>query len=103
MTALITSSVTVVWATEQEGQSGSSGQSHSPETKGKRIMGQLTHIEGWHYTVKDNTGQEISFGVTALTKLLSAVKEGDFVVAMIGEENIATSIKNIKKSAQPGQ
>jgi hypothetical protein len=57
----------------------------------------LIHIEGWHYTIKDNTGQEFSFAVTAITKLLSTIKEGDYVVAMIGDENTATSIKNLKQ------
>jgi hypothetical protein len=101
--ALIISSAMVVWATEQEDKSGSTGMSHSSETKGKRLTGQLVHIEGWHYTVKDNTGQEVSFGVTALTKLLSSVKEGGYVVAMIGDDNIATSLKNLKKSSKPAQ
>ena len=103
VTALITSSGMVVWATEQEGKSDSSGMSHSSESKGKRLTGQLVHIEGWHYTVKDTTGQEVSFGVTALTKLFSNVKEGDHVVVLIGDDNIATSIKNLKKSATPAQ
>jgi hypothetical protein len=61
------------------------------------LRGQLIHIEGWHYTIKDTTGQELSFGVTAVTKLLSTVKEGDHIIAMIGDDNIATSIKNLKK------
>ena len=99
--ALVTSSAMIAGGTEQESKSGSTGSSHSSETKGKRVTGQLIHIEGWHYTVKDNAGQELSFGVTDSTKLLSPVNEGDFVVAMIGDDNIATSIKNLKKSTAP--
>ena len=80
----------------EEKKSGSTDMSHSSETKAKQLTGQLMHIEGWHYTIKDSTGQEMSFAVTARTNLLSTVKEGDYVVAMIGDENTATSIKNVK-------
>ena len=99
--AFVTSSAMLAWGTEQESKSGSAESSHASEAKGKRVTGQLIHIEGWHYTVKDNAGQEQSFGVNDSTKLLSAVNEGDFVVAMIGDDNIATSVKNLKKSTAP--
>jgi hypothetical protein len=65
MTALIISSAIVVWA--EENKSGSTDMSHSSETKAKQLTGQLIHIEGWHYTIKDSTGQEVSFAVTART------------------------------------
>jgi hypothetical protein len=77
---------------EQQGKSGSTGPSQSPETDGNQLRGQLIHIEGWHYTIKDTTGQEVSFGITEVTKLLHPVKEGDHIIAMIGDGNIATSI-----------
>jgi hypothetical protein len=54
------------------------------------------HIEGWHYTIKDSTGEEVSFGVTSATKDPHKVKEGDHIVAMIGEDRIALNIKNMK-------
>lgn len=67
------------------------------ETQGTRVTGQLTHIEGWHYTIKDTRGEEVSFGVTSVTKDPDKVKEGDYIVAMIGDDRIALSVKNMKK------
>lgn len=89
--ALTLSSAMVVRAVEQEDKSP--GTSQSPDTQGKRVTGQLTHIEGWHYTIKDATGEEVSFGVTSVTKDPDKVKEGDHIVAMIGDDRIAVSIK----------
>jgi hypothetical protein len=94
--ALVFVSATLVGAAEQEDKSGSAGMSPSPETQGKRVTGQLMHIEGWHYTIKDSTGEEVSFGVTSATKDPHKVKEGDHIVAMIGEDRIALDIKNMK-------
>jgi hypothetical protein len=71
----------------------------SPDAKETRVTGQLTHIEGWHYTIKDSTGQEVSFGVTSETKDPDKVKEGDHIVAFIREDRIALSIKNMKKKS----
>ena len=59
MIALMTSSL-VVWATEQEDKSGLPGKSHSSEAQGKRLTGQLIHIGGWHYTVKDTPGKKLA-------------------------------------------
>jgi len=95
--AFILSSAMPVPAAEQEGTSGSAGMSHSSDTQGKRVTGQLTHIEGWHYTIKDFTGEEVSFGVTSVTKDPDKVKEGDHIVAMIGDDRVALSMKNMKK------
>ena len=67
------------------------------EAQGTRVTGQLTHIEGWHYTIKDTRGEEVSFGVTSVTKDPDKVKEGDYIVAMIGDDRIALSVKNMKK------
>ncbi|HEU4501251.1 MAG TPA: hypothetical protein VFR82_06325 [Nitrospira sp.] len=67
------------------------------ETTGTRVTGQLMHIEGWHYTIKDTRGEEVSFGVTSVTKDPDKVKEGDYIVAMIGDDRIALSVKNMKK------
>ncbi|HXV67890.1 MAG TPA: hypothetical protein VD738_03120 [Nitrospira sp.] len=80
----------VVRAGEQEDKS-------SHEIQGKRVTGQLIHIEGWHYTIKDSTGEEVSFGVTSVTKDPDQVKEGDQIIAMIGDDRIALSLKNMKK------
>ena len=65
----------------------------------KRVTGQLTHIEGWHYTIKDSRGEEVSFGVTSATQDPDKVKEGDHIVAMVGEDRIARVIKNKKKKS----
>jgi len=94
--ALAFVSATLVGAAEQEDKSGSAGMSESQHTQGKRVTGQLTHIEGWHYTIKDSRGEEVSFGVTSATQNPHKVKEGDQIVAMIGEDRIALSIKNMK-------
>ena len=51
--------------------------STTPATQGQRLTGQLTHIEGWHYTIKDSKGEEVSFGVTSETDDPDKVKEGD--------------------------
>jgi hypothetical protein len=65
----------------------------------KRITGQLTHIEGWHYTIKDSKGEEVSFGVTQATQDPDKVKEGDHILAMVGEDKIARVIRNMKKKS----
>ena len=83
-------------AGEQEDKSGSPGVLPTPDTEIKRVTGQLTHIEGCHYTIKDSTGQEVSFGVTQATQDPDKVKEGEHIVAMIGEDRIARFIKNVK-------
>jgi len=59
----------------------------------------LTHIEGWHYTIKDSRGEEVSFGVTEATQDPDKVQEGDYIVAMVGEDRIARTIKNMKKKS----
>jgi hypothetical protein len=64
-----------------------------------RVTGQLTHIEGWHYTIKDSRGEEVSFGVTQATQDPDKVQEGDYIVAMVGEDRIARTIKNMKKKS----
>ena len=86
-----------VRAAAQEDKSASAGMSQSPESQGKRVIGQLIHIEGWHYTIKDSSGEEVSFGVTSATKDPDQVKEGDQIIAMIGDDRIALSLKNMKK------
>lgn len=93
---LILSSAMIVRGAEQEDKSQSTSTPHQPDTQGTRVTGQLTHIEGWHYTIKDSAGQEVSFGVTSVTKDPDKVKEGDFIVAMVGDDRIALSIKNMK-------
>lgn len=97
LSALTLSLAMLVRAAEQEDKSGSTGMSQSSDTQGKRVTGQLTHIEGWHYTIKDSTGEEVSFGVMSVTKDPDKVKEGDHIVAMIGDDRIALNIKNVKK------
>src|SRR5215218_5731944 len=82
----------VVRSAEREDKTKSAGLAQPADTQGTRVAGQLTHIEGWHYTIKDSTGQEVSFGVTSDTKDPDRVKEGDHIVAMIGEDRIALSI-----------
>ena len=67
------------------------------DSQATRVTGQLTHIEGWHYTIKDSRGEEVSFGVTSVTKDPDKVKEGDYIVAMVGSDRIALNVKNMKK------
>jgi len=95
------SSVVVLCGAEQENKSGPPGMSTTPATQGQRLTGQLTHIEGWHYTIKDSKGEEVSFGVTSETDDPDKVKEGDHIVAMVREDRIALSIKNMKKKSGP--
>jgi hypothetical protein len=54
-------------AVEAGKQHSTSSVTQTAETQGTRVTGQITHIEGWHYTIKDSTGQEVSFGVTSET------------------------------------
>ena len=89
----------VMLAGDSGNKSESSGNQQSSDTQGTRVTGQLTHIEGWHYTIKDAGGQEVSFGVTSETNDPDKVKEGDHIVAMIREDRIALNIKNIKKKS----
>jgi hypothetical protein len=60
------------------------------------MTGHLTHIEGWHYTIKGARAEEVRFSATSATQDLHKVKEGNHIVAMIGEDRIALSIKNMK-------
>lgn len=46
LAACIDMSSTVVGAAPQEDKLASGGSSQSPQTQGKRVTGQLTHIEG---------------------------------------------------------
>jgi hypothetical protein len=82
--------------TGEQDKSATSGSSQPPMTQGKRVTGQLTHIEGWDYTIKETSGEEVSFGVTSATQDPHKAKEGDHIVAMVGEDRIAVSIKNMK-------
>jgi hypothetical protein len=93
------SSAVLLRGAEQEDKSEAPGTSSSPDTQVKRMTGQLTHIDGWHYTIKDSRGEEVSFGVTSETQDPDKVKEGDHIVAMVGEDRIARSIKNMKKKS----
>ena len=95
------SSVAVLRGAELENKSGPPGMSTTPATQGQRLTGQLTHIEGWHYTIKDSKGEEVSFGVTSETDDPDKVKEGDHIVAVIREDRIALSVKNMKKKSGP--
>ncbi len=70
---------------------GHAEEQNLPKAEGTRVTGQLTHIEGWHYTIKDARGEELSFGVTSATKDPDRVKEGDYIVVMIGDDRIAVS------------
>lgn len=96
--ALNLSSAMMVRAGEED-RSGSVSASPAPDTQVKRLTGQLTHIEGWHYTIKDSTGEEVSFGVTQATQDPDKVKEGDHIIALIGEDRIARFMKNMKKKS----
>jgi hypothetical protein len=92
-------SVTVVRAAEPGDKSEAPTTPLVGDTEVKRVTGQLTHIEGWHYTIKDSRGEEVSFGVTSATQDPDKVKEGDHIVAMVGEDRIARTIKNMKKKS----
>lgn len=99
LTILTLSLVGVARPAPPDDKAGSLGMAQSPDAQGTRLIGQLTHIEGWHYTIKDSTGQEVSFGVTSETQDPDKVKEGDHIVAIIREDKIALSIKNMKKKS----
>jgi hypothetical protein len=90
---------TTVRAAEQAEKSEAPTTPPADATDAKRVTGQLTHIEGWHYTIKDSRGEEVSFGVTSATQDPDKVKEGDHIVAMVGEDRIARVIKNMKKKS----
>ena len=92
-------SLTGVKAAEQAERSEAPAAPAAGDTEVKRVTGQLTHIEGWHYTIKDSRGEEVSFGVTQATQDPDKVKEGDHIVAMVGEDRIARVIKNMKKKS----
>lgn len=96
LTACTIVSSPMIQAAEQEDKSASGGSPQASQTQGKRVTGQLTHIEGWHYTIKESGGEEVSFGVTSATQDPHKVKEGDHIIAMVGEDRIALSIKNMK-------
>lgn len=97
--AFALASGTVTEAADQNDRSGSTSGSPAPDTPMNRLTGQLTHIEGWHYTIKDSSGEEVSFGVTSATQNPDQVKEGDHIVAIVGEDRIARVIKNMKKKS----
>ena len=92
-------SMTGVKPAEQAERSEAPAAPAAGDTEVKRVTGQLTHIEGWHYTIKDSRGEEVSFGVTQATQDPDKVKEGDHIVAMVGEDRIARVIKNMKKKS----
>ena len=92
-------SMTGVKAAEQAERSEAPAAPAAGDTEVKRVTGQLTHSEGWHYTIKDSRGEEVSFGVTQATQDPDKVKEGDHIVAMVGEDRIARVIKNMKKKS----
>jgi hypothetical protein len=91
--------LTPVGASEQEDKSRAFSTAQAADTEVKRLTGQLTHIEGWHYTIKDSRGEEVSFGVTQATQDPDKVKEGDHILAMVGEDRIARVIRNMKKKS----
>ena len=91
--------MTGVKAAEQADKAEAPAAPAAGDTEVKRVTGQLTHIEGWHYTIKDSRGEEVSFGVTQATQDPDKVKEGDHIVAMVGEDRIARVIKNMKKKS----
>ena len=90
-------SMSAVTAAEQHDKTRVSETAPAAEPEVKRVTGQLTHIEGWHYTIKDSRREEVSFGVTQATQIPDKVQEGDYIVAMVGEDRIARTIKNMKK------
>jgi len=85
------SSVAVLRGAEQEDMSGPPGMSVTPDTQGKRVTGQLTHIR--RVALHDKGFQR---GRSQLWG-----KEGDHIVAVIREDRIALSIKNMKKKSGP--
>jgi hypothetical protein len=81
--------MTAATAAEPQSKNRISKSSPIADSDVKRVTGQLTHIEGWHYTIKDSRGEEVSFGVTQATQDPDKVQEGDYIVAMVGEDRIA--------------
>ena len=54
---VMTFSLALLTPVGAEEKSGGSGTAPAADTEVKRITGQLTHIEGWHYTIKDSRGK----------------------------------------------
>lgn len=75
---------------------GQAEEQNLPKAEGTWVTGQLIHIEGWLNTIKDSRRGEFSFGITSITKDPDRVKEGDYIVVIIGDDRIAVSINNIE-------
>ena len=99
LTTFMVALITAVTAAEPQEKTRISETSPIADSDVKRVTGQLTHIEGWHYTIKDPGGEEVSFGVTQATQDPDKVQEGDYIVAMVDEDRIARTIKNMKKKS----
>ena len=98
-TSLIVAVMATVTAAEPQDKTRISETPPVADSGVTRVTGQLTHIEGWHYTIKDSRGEEVSFGVTQAAQDPDKVQEGDYIVAMVGEDRIARAIKNMKKKS----
>ena len=98
-TSFIVAVIATVTAAEPQGKTRISETAPVADSDVTRVTGQLTHIEGWHYTIKDSRGEEVSFGVTQATQDPDKVQEGDYIVAMVGEDRIARTSKNMKKKS----
>lgn len=98
-TSFIVAVMATVTAAEPQGKTRISEPAAVADSDATRVTGQLTHIDGWHYTIKDSRGEEVSFGVTQATQDPDKVQEGDYIVAMVGEDRIARTIKNMKKKS----
>lgn len=98
-TSFIVAVTAAVTAAETQSKTRISESAPVADSDVTRVTGQLTHIEGWHYTIKDSRGEEVSFGVIQATQDPDKVQEGDYIVAMVGEDRIARTIKNMKKKS----
>ena len=60
---------------------------------GHRIEGEVLRVEGKHYFVKGQDGQEARLHTDQTTRKIGKIGEGDRIVAVVNDQNHARSIR----------
>lgn len=60
---------------------------------GHRIEGEVLRVEGKHYFVKGQDGQEVRVHTDQTTRKIGKISEGDRIVAVVNDQNHARSIR----------
>ena len=60
---------------------------------GHRIEGEVLRVEGKHYFVKGQDGQEVRLHTDQTTRKIGKISEGDRIVAVVNDQNHARSIR----------